>query len=103
MTSLIDQSLLFCNQNKTIFFSTQLFNSNSLRMDKFSIMSMQNKGKTGKKSGGCGLKEAAAHGEPQQEQAPGWSCSLWRGADAGAGDLEEAAVLWGTHVRAVCS
>ena len=36
-------------------------------------------------AGGCGLEEAAAHGEPPQEQAPGRSCSPWRGAHAGAG------------------
>ncbi|GAB0207450.1 zinc finger and BTB domain-containing protein 5 [Grus japonensis] len=30
------------------------------------------------------LKEAAAHGEPVLEQAPGRNCSLWRIAHAGA-------------------
>ena len=38
-------------------------------------------------AGGCGLKEAAAHGEPPQEQAPGWSCSPWRGAHLEKGFL----------------
>ena len=55
-------------------------------------------------AGGCGLEEAAAHGEPPQEQAPGRCCSLWRGAHAGAGGLGGAAAyLWGTRVGAVCS
>ena len=46
-------------------------------------------------AGGCGLEEAAAHGEPPQEQAPGRSCSPWRGAHAGAGGLGGAAARGG--------
>jgi len=38
-------------------------------------------------AGGSALKEAVARGEPLLEQIPGWSCSLWRGDHAGAGDL----------------
>jgi len=39
--------------------------------------------------GRCGLEDAAAHVEPPQEQAPGRSCSPWRGAHAGAGVWRE--------------
>ena len=46
-------------------------------------------------AGGCGLQEAAAHGEPPQKQAPGRSCSPWRGAHAGAGGLGGAAAHGG--------
>ena len=46
-------------------------------------------------AGGCGLEEAAAHGEPPQEQALGQSCSPWRGAHAGAGGLGGAAARGG--------
>ncbi|GAB0204246.1 zinc finger and BTB domain-containing protein 5 [Grus japonensis] len=35
-------------------------------------------------AGGCVLMEAAACGEPVQEQAPGRSCNLWRGVHTGA-------------------
>lgn len=31
----------------------------------------------------------SARGEPPQEQDPGWSCSLWRGACGGVGGLRE--------------
>lgn len=34
-------------------------------------------------AGGSGLKVAAAHGEPKEEQAPGQSCSLWIGGHNG--------------------
>lgn len=37
--------------------------------------------------GGHALKEAAACGDPMQEQAPGKSCGLWREAQARAGFL----------------
>lgn len=33
---------------------------------------------------GAGLKEAATHGEPTQEQAAGMNCAVWRTAHAGA-------------------
>ena len=35
-------------------------------------------------AGGHVLKEAAAHGEPVLEQAPGRNCGPWRGAHTGA-------------------
>ena len=38
-------------------------------------------------AGGYALKEAAAHGDPTLEQAPGRSCCLGREAHAGAGFL----------------
>lgn len=44
--------------------------------------------------GGAGeyvLKEAVAHREHLPKQIPGWTCSLWRGVDAVAGDLAGAA------------
>ena len=49
-------------------------------------------------AGGCGLEEAVAHGESPQEQTqqtPGQSCSPWRGAHTGAGDLGESATRVG--------
>jgi len=36
---------------------------------------------------GNALMEAAAHGKPTQEQAPGRSCGLWREVHTGAGLL----------------
>jgi len=36
---------------------------------------------------GCALKEAAAHGEPMEEEAPGRNWDLWSRALAGAGLL----------------
>ena len=48
-------------------------------------------------AGGYDLKEAAACGEPMQEQAPGRSCSPWRGAAFPAGPVTP----WGTHTGAV--
>jgi len=46
------------------------------------------------RSRGCALKEAAAHGEPTQEQGPGRSCSPQTGAWVGA-DLLAALVAQG--------
>lgn len=40
-------------------------------------------------AGRCGFKEVTAHGEPPQEQGPGWSCGPWRRACNGAGGLGE--------------
>jgi len=47
-------------------------------------------------AGGCALKEAAPHGEPKLQQAPGRNCSPWREAHAGAGFLAGTLTLWAT-------
>ena len=49
------------------------------------------------------LKEAAACGEPTQEQAPGRSCRPRRGAHARAGFLAGPVTPWRTHAGAACS
>lgn len=33
------------------------------------------------------MKEAAARGDPQQQQTPGWNCSPWRGTAEQVGGL----------------
>lgn len=42
------------------------------------------------RAGGCVQSRLWPHGEPVLEQAPGRSCSLWRGTNTGAGFLTEA-------------
>ncbi|KAK4812750.1 hypothetical protein QYF61_018299 [Mycteria americana] len=51
------------------------------------------------RAGGCALKEAAACGEPTQEQAPGRSCSPWKGACMGADLLAEPAACGGSRLE----
>ncbi|PKU45778.1 vps10 domain-containing receptor 2 [Limosa lapponica baueri] len=47
------------------------------------------------RTGECAPKKAAAHGHLMPEQAPGRTCSLWRGAQAGAGSLAGPAAYGG--------
>ena len=49
-------------------------------------------------AGGCGLEEAVACGGPPLEQTPDQTCSLWREAHAGAGDLAGAAAHGGPRL-----
>lgn len=44
---------------------------------------------------GYALKDGASSGELMKEQAPGRSCSLWKGAPKGAGFLAGAVGLYG--------
>jgi len=50
---------------------------------------------------GYALKEATACAEPTQEQAPGRSCSLWRGVHTVADILIGTVAQMGTHTGAV--
>ena len=70
-------------------------------------------------AGGHALKEAATHGVPTSEQAPGRRCSLWKGSHARAGSWQGLRPMerspwrsrfssrnygpWKTHTGAVCS